>query len=59
MPGKWLVSLVFLVAVCGSCELWIDGPSRPLDSQTQFDACANYLRNIVTVWGSQGYDCLF
>jgi len=42
----------------GYCELYIDGPERTLDSQGQFDACAGYLRNIVTVWGSQGFDCL-
>ena len=43
----------------GYCELYIDGPNRILDSQQQYDACAAYLRNIVTVWGNQGYDCLF
>jgi hypothetical protein len=42
----------------GYCELYIDVQSRPLTSQAQFDACASYLRNIVTVWGNQGYDCI-
>jgi hypothetical protein len=43
----------------GYCELYIDGPYRPLTTQGQFDACAGYLRNIVTVWGNQGNTCLF
>lgn len=43
----------------GSCELYIDADSRPLDDQAEFDACADYLRDIVTVWGSAGNDCLF
>jgi len=43
----------------GYCELFIDGPNRSLTSQDEFDACAGYLRNIVTVWSSQGNDCLF
>jgi hypothetical protein len=43
----------------GYCELYIDGPNRSLDSQTQFDACANYLRNIVEVRGDQGNLCIF
>jgi len=43
----------------GNCELWMDGPYRELTSEDQFDACAGYLRSIVTVWGSQGNDCLF
>lgn len=43
----------------GYCELWIDGPSRALTNQDQFSACAGYLRGIVTVWGSQGNECLF
>jgi hypothetical protein len=43
----------------GYCELYLDGPYRTLTSQSQFDACAAYLRNIVVVWGNQGNDCLF
>jgi len=43
----------------GYCELYIDGPNRTLSTQEQFAACAGYLRNIVTVWGNQGYDCYF
>ena len=43
----------------GYCELYIDGPNRTLDTETQFDACAAYLRNIVTVWGDQGNDCIY
>ena len=43
----------------GYCELYIDGPNRALSSEDEFNACAGYLRNIVTVWGEQGYDCLF
>lgn len=43
----------------GYCELYIDGPERQLDNQAQFDACAAYLRNIVTVWGNQGNMCLY
>ena len=43
----------------GYCELYIDGPSRALSSEDEFNACAGYLRNIVTVWGDQGFDCLF
>jgi hypothetical protein len=43
----------------GYCELYLDGPSRSLSTQDQFDACADYLRNIVTVWGTQGNMCLF
>lgn len=43
----------------GYCELYIDGPSRTLDSETQFNACADYLRQIVTIWGDQGNMCLF
>ena len=42
----------------GYCELYIDGPYRSLTTQAQFDACAQYLRNIVTVWGNQGNSCL-
>ena len=42
----------------GYCELYIDGPNRALDSQAQFDACAAYLRDIVTVRGDQGNMCL-
>ena len=43
----------------GYCELYIDGPERPLASEAEFTACASYLRNIVAVWGDQGNDCLF
>jgi hypothetical protein len=43
----------------GSCELYIDGPNRSLDTEAQFVACAAYLKNIVTVWGNQGNTCLF
>jgi hypothetical protein len=43
----------------GYCELYLDGPHRILTSQDQFDACAGYLRNIVTVWGNQNYTCLY
>ena len=43
----------------GFCELYIDGPYRPLTTQAQFDACAAYLDNIVTVWGNQGNTCLY
>jgi hypothetical protein len=43
----------------GYCELYIDGPNRILDNEAQFDACAAYLRNIVTVWGNQGNMCIF
>jgi hypothetical protein len=42
----------------GYCELYIDGPFRTLDTQEQFDACAGYLRNIITVWGAGGNSCL-
>jgi hypothetical protein len=42
----------------GYCELYIDGPNRPLSSEDEFNACAGYLRNVVTVWGDQGFDCL-
>ena len=43
----------------GFCELYIDGPYRPLTSQTEFDACSAYLNNIVTVWSTQGNTCIF
>lgn len=43
----------------GSCELYIDAAPRTLADQAEFDACADYLRDIVTVWGSSGNDCLF
>lgn len=43
----------------GYCELYLDGPHRTLTSQDQYDACAAYLRNIVTVWGNQGYTCFY
>jgi len=43
----------------GYCALYLDAPERELTSQDQFDACAAYLRGIVTVWGSQGNMCLF
>lgn len=43
----------------GYCELFIDSPSRTLSTEEQFNACAVYLRDIVTVWGSQGNDCIF
>jgi len=43
----------------GFCELYIDGPYRPLTSLEQFEACASYLNNIVTVWGNQGEICMF
>jgi hypothetical protein len=42
----------------GYCELYLDGPYRTLTRKDQFDACAAYLRNIVTVWGTQGNDCM-
>ena len=42
----------------GYCELYIDGPNRDLDTETQFNACAAYLRDIVTVWGNQGNTCI-
>ena len=59
-PRYWVLWTEWSDATAsGSCELWIDSPGRPLDSHEQFNACANYLRNIVTVWGSQGNDCLF
>jgi hypothetical protein len=45
--------------VSGFCELYIDGPYRALDTETQFNACAAYLRGIVTAWGDQGNACLF
>ena len=47
------------VSNSGSCELYIDGPNRTLDTQTQFDACAAYLQDMVTVWGNQGNVCMF
>lgn len=43
----------------GYCELVIDGPSRDLTTENQFNACADYLRNIVTVYGSQNMTCVF
>lgn len=43
----------------GTCELFLDGPLRSLTTQAEFDACAAYLNNIVTVWGSQGNTCLY
>lgn len=43
----------------GYCELYIDVPRRSLSNQTEFDACASYLRNIVLVWGNQDQLCLF
>jgi len=43
----------------GYCELYIDGPNRPLDSETQFNACADYLRNLVADRGDQDNMCLF
>jgi hypothetical protein len=43
----------------GYCELYIDGPNRELTTEAQFDACAGYLRNIVTIYGSQEMSCLF
>ena len=43
----------------GTCELFLDGPLRPLTTQAEFDACADYINNIVTVWGSQGNLCLY
>ena len=43
----------------GSCELYLDADSRPLADQAEFVACADYLRDLVTVWGSAGNDCLF
>lgn len=42
----------------GYCELYIDGPNRVLDNETQFEACAAYVRTI-QVWGDQGNMCLF
>lgn len=35
----------------GYCELYIDGTNYTLTTQDEFDACANYLRGMVTVWG--------
>ena len=43
----------------GFCELYIDGPYRPLTTQVQFDACAGYLNNIITVWGNQNNTCFY
>ena len=43
----------------GYCELYIDGPPRQLTTEDEFDACADYLRNLVTVYGSQDMTCLF
>ena len=43
----------------GYCELVVDGTEYPLTSEDQFTACANYLNDIVTVWGSQNQTCLF
>jgi hypothetical protein len=43
----------------GYCETSIDSPERVLDTEEQFNACAGYLRDIVTVWGDQGNECLF
>lgn len=43
----------------GYCELYLDGPSRSLTTEDQFNACAGYLRNIVLAWGSQGNMCFF
>lgn len=43
----------------GYCELYIDGPDRTLATEDQFNACTAYLANIVTVFGSDGYDCIF
>jgi hypothetical protein len=45
--------------VSGYCALYLDGPNRTLTNEAQFDACADYLRTIVTVWGDQGNICLF
>jgi hypothetical protein len=56
--GKYWVLWTEWSGSSGYCELWIDGPERPLSSETEFDACAAYLRNIVTVWGDQGNDCI-
>ena len=42
----------------GNCELYIDGPDRSLDNEDQYNACAGYLRNIITVWGAGSNDCL-
>lgn len=43
----------------GSCELLIDADPRPLADQAEFDACADYLRDIVTVWGSDKNVCFY
>lgn len=44
----------------GSCALLIDAPTRTLDSQAQFDACANYLRQTyIQVYPGVGGDCLY
>ncbi|TCK08676.1 hypothetical protein [Marinobacterium mangrovicola] len=43
----------------GMCAQYIDGPTRNLTSEGQFDACADYLRSIVEVWGSGGSSCLY
>jgi hypothetical protein len=43
----------------GYCELYLDGPYRTFTDQAKFDACATYLRNIVTVWGDQGNTCIY
>jgi hypothetical protein len=43
----------------GYCELYIDLPPRSLSTEDEFNACAGYLRNIVTVWGDQGLDFPF
>lgn len=43
----------------GYCELYIDAPPRILDSQAQFDACADYLRQtFIQVYPNVGGDCL-
>jgi hypothetical protein len=43
----------------GSCELLIDADPRPLADQAEFDACVDYLRDIVEVWGSDKNVCYF
>lgn len=43
----------------GTCAQYIDGPTRNLTTEDQFNACAGYLRNIIQVWGSGGNTCLY
>lgn len=42
----------------GYCELWLDGPTRTLDSIDEYNACDAYLKDIV-VWENLSDLCLF